>query len=328
MAGRGTRLRPHTITVPKPLVKVAGKSIVHRLVEDLTKSCNEPVDEIAFIIGDFGKDVEEYLTKLANDLGAKASIYQQDQKLGTAHALLCAQDSLEGNLIVAFADTLFRSDFTLDASQDGIIWVQKVEDPRAYGVVTLDNEGTVTEFVEKPTEFVSDLAIIGIYYFKDGNQLKNELQYLIDNDIKDKGEYQLTNALENLKNAGKKFKTQQIEEWLDCGNQSALLHANKRVLSFKKETNFVHPDVQVDNALIIEPCYIETGVSIKNSVVGPYVTIHENATIERSVIQHSIINDNATVTDSNLDQSMIGSFSFCNGSSKSLSLGDYSGLKD
>ena len=328
MAGRGTRLRPHTITVPKPLVKVAGKSIVHRLVEDLTQSSDEPIDEIAFIIGDFGNEVEEYLTQLANDLGAKASIYHQDQKLGTAHALLCAQNSLEGNLIVAFADTLFRSDFKLDASQDGILWVQQVEDPRAYGVVTLNDEGTVTEFVEKPTEFVSDLAIIGIYYFKDGKQLKDDLQYLIDNDIKDKGEYQLTNALENLKNKGKKFKVQKIDEWLDCGNQNALIHANERVLSFKEETNVVHSDAQIINSVIIKPCYIEQGVCIKDAVIGPYVTIHHNATIEQSVIRNSIINDHAHVIDSVLNQSMIGSHSFCDGTAKSLSLGDYSGMKD
>jgi len=198
MAGRGTRLRPHTLTVPKPLVEIAGKSIVQRLVEDLASAYDGTIEEIAFIIGDFGEQVEEELIALAESLGAKGSIYHQTEKLGTAHAILCAKDSLDGNVIVAFADTLFKSDFVLDTEQDGVLWVQKIDDPSAYGVVNLDEDGVITEFVEKPKTFVSDLAIIGIYYFKDANFLKNELQYLIDNDIKEKGEYQITNALENM----------------------------------------------------------------------------------------------------------------------------------
>jgi glucose-1-phosphate thymidylyltransferase len=219
MAGRGSRLRPHTLTVPKPLIPVAGKPIVQRLVEGITKVCGEKVDEIAFIIGDFGTEVENELKNLAQSLGAKGSIYYQEQALGTAHAILCAKESLDGKVVVAFADTLFRANFTLDGDADGIIWVNQIEDPRAFGVVKLDANNVITDFVEKPEHFVSDLAIIGIYYFKDGKNLANELQYLIDNDIKDKGEYQLTNALENMKNKGVKFKPGQVDEWLDCGNK-------------------------------------------------------------------------------------------------------------
>ena len=165
MAGRGSRLRPHTLTVPKPLVPIAGKPIVQRLVEDITKVCGEKVDEIAFIIGDFGTQVEKDLVAIAESLGAKGSIYHQEEALGTAHAILCAKDSLKGNVVVAFADTLFRADFTLDSSADGIIWVNQIDDPSAFGVVKLNTENVITDFVEKPKEFVSDLAIIGIYYF-------------------------------------------------------------------------------------------------------------------------------------------------------------------
>lgn len=194
MAGRGSRLRPHTLTIPKPLLPIAGKPIVQRLVEDITKVCGEPVDEIAFIIGDFGAEVEKNLVAVAESLGAKGSIYYQEEALGTAHAILCAKESLKGKVVVAFADTLFKADFKLDSDAEGIIWVNKIDDPRAFGVVKLNENNIITDFVEKPQEFVSDLAIIGIYYFKDGAYLKNELQYLIDNDIKEKGEYQLTNA--------------------------------------------------------------------------------------------------------------------------------------
>ena len=195
MAGRGTRLRPHTLTTPKPLIPIAGKAIVHRLVEDLAKASADPIEEIGFIIGDFGSEVEKELHQIAEEIGAKGKIYHQETALGTAHAILCAKESLDGNVIVAFADTLFKADFTLDTNQDSIIWVQQVTDPSAFGVVKLNDDNRITDFVEKPKDFVSDLAIIGIYYFKDGENLKNELQYLVDNKVLSGGEYQLTDAL-------------------------------------------------------------------------------------------------------------------------------------
>ena len=230
MAGRGSRLRPHTLTIPKPLIPVAGKPIVQRLVEDIVKVCGKKVDEIAFVIGDFGKEVEESLIKVAKGLGAKGSIYYQNEPLGTAHAILCAKDSLKGNCVVAFADTLFKADFTLDSSKEGIIWVSQIDDPSAFGVVKLNDENIITDFVEKPDTFVSDLAIIGVYYFNDGEYLKSELQYLLDNNIKDKGEFQLTNALENMKNKGTKFSSGKVDEWLDCGDKDATVFTNQRVL--------------------------------------------------------------------------------------------------
>ena len=234
MAGRGSRLRPHTLTVPKPLIPIAGKPIVQRLVEDIVKVCDQKVEEIAFIIGDFGKETEDNLISIADKLGAKGSIYYQDVPLGTAHAILCAAPSLDGNLVVAFADTLFRADFTLDSDADGVIWTKRVENPSAFGVVKKDEQGFITDFIEKPAEFVSDEAIIGIYYFKDGTYLKNELQYLIDNDIKDKGEYQLTNALENMKNKGSKFTSGTVNEWMDCGNKNVTVETNGKILGFCK----------------------------------------------------------------------------------------------
>ena len=168
MAGMGKRMRPHTLTVPKPLVPIAGKPIVQRLVEDIAKVCHEPIEEVAFIIGDFGKEVEEKLLQIAASVGAKGSIHYQNEPLGTAHAIMCAKEALDGKVVVAFADTLFKADFKLDTSADGTIWVQQVNDPSAFGVVKLNPKNEISDFVEKPVEFVSDLAIIGIYYFKDG----------------------------------------------------------------------------------------------------------------------------------------------------------------
>ena len=155
MAGRGSRLRPHTLTTPKPLIAFAGKSIVQRLVEDIVKVCNEEINEIAFIIGDFGKEIENNLIDIAKDLGAEGKIVYQDKPLGTAHAILCAKESLKGDVVVAFADTLFKADFRLEKNSDGIIWVNKIDDPSAFGVVKVNDEKIITDFVEKPEFFVS-----------------------------------------------------------------------------------------------------------------------------------------------------------------------------
>ena len=157
MAGMGKRMRPHTLTVPKPLIPVAGKPIVQRLVEDIAKTCPEKIENIGFIIGDFGPEVEEKLLKTAEKVGAKGHIFYQKEALGTAHAVLCARPLLEEKIVIAFADTLFSADFKMDTNKDGIIWVKDVEDPRAFGVVTLDEEGFITGMVEKPEQPVSNL---------------------------------------------------------------------------------------------------------------------------------------------------------------------------
>lgn len=327
MAGRGSRLRPHTLTIPKPLIPIVGKPIVQRLVEDIVKVAGQKVDEIAFIIGDFGKETEEQLKKIAEGLGAKGSIYHQDQPLGTAHAILCAGPSITGNVVVAFADTLFRADFTLNNDSDGVIWTKRVEDPSAFGVVKKDSNGYITDFVEKPETFVSDEAIIGIYYFKDGDFLKDELQYLIDNDIKDKGEYQLTNALENMKTKGSKFTSGTVNEWMDCGNKDVTVETNGKVLGFvKDDEELVSTKATIENSEIIEPCFIAEGAVIKNSKIGPLVSVGKNTIIEDSTIDNAIIQNDSHIANANLTNSMIGNKAFFDGKFKSVSIGDFSRL--
>ena len=324
MAGMGKRMRPHTLTVPKPLLPVAGKPIVQWLVEDITKVCKEKVEEIAFVIGDFGKAVEAQLLSIASALGAKGSIYYQNEPLGTAHAILCANDALQGKVIVAFADTLFRADFTIDENKEGIIWVNKIDDPRMFGVVKVNDKGIITDFIEKPQTFVSDLAIIGIYYFKDGEYLKKEMQYLIDNNIREKGEYQLTNALENMKTKGTQFVPGKVVEWLDCGNKDATVYTNKRVLDIHREILKVPPSLKKENVTIIQPCFIGENVEIKNAIIGPYVSIGANTKVESSVITNSIIQSNVIIRNSVLDNSMIGNFAEYVQAPEQLSLSDYS----
>ena len=327
MAGRGSRLRPHTLTIPKPLIPIAGKPIVHRLVEDIASVCNEKVDEIAFIIGDFGIEVENNLISIAESLGAKGSIYHQEQALGTAHAILCAKDSLKGNVVVAFADTLFKADFKLDNTSDGIIWVKQIEDPSAFGVVKLNEKNEITDFVEKPESYVSNLAIIGIYYFKSGEQLCGELEFLIDNNIKDKGEYQLTNALENMKNKGVVFKPGEVTEWLDCGNKDVTVNTNKKVLALNREYSKEHRSEKFKNSVVVPPCFIGENVDLTNSIIGPYVSIGDNTKINNCVIKNTIIQENSCIENAVLNNSMIGNNACYIGQEKDLSIGDYTEIK-
>ncbi len=324
MAGAGKRMRPHTLTVPKPLIPVAGKPIVQWLVEDIIKVCKEKVTDIAFVIGDFGEEAEKNLLNIAEKLGAKGSISYQDEPLGTAHAILCAGDALKGKVIVAFADTLFRADFTMDEEKDGIIWVNKIDDPKMFGVVKVNSENIITDFIEKPQTFISDLAIIGIYYFKDGEYLRKEMQYLVDNNLKEKGEFQLTNAMENMKNKGTKFSPGKVIEWLDCGNKDATVYTNKRILEINKDEKMIASSVKNENSVIIQPCYIGENVTLKNSIVGPHVSVGANSKIENSVITNSIIQTNSSLSNAVLDNSMIGNFVAYKNVPEELSIGDYS----
>jgi len=324
MAGLGKRMRPHTLTVPKPLIPIAGKPIVQRLVEDIAKVCGESIEEVNFIIhSSFGKEVEKRLKAIAESVGAKGLISYQDTPLGTAHAILCAAESLNGNLVVAFADTLFKANFKLAKGHPNTIWVQKVEDPKPFGVVKLDANNQIVEFVEKPETFVSDLAIIGIYYFQDGENLKNELQYLLDNDIKDKGEYQLTNALENMKNKGIAFVPGQVDEWLDCGNKNSTVATNERYLTYLPEKELVGTNASIENSVLIAPVYIADGAVIKNSVVGPYVSVGKGSVVENSIVASTIIQENAKVKEANVKNSMVGNFAEVKGKAADLSLGDF-----
>ncbi|WP_175620759.1 sugar phosphate nucleotidyltransferase [Chryseobacterium schmidteae] len=327
MAGKGSRLRPHTLTVPKPLIPIAGKPIVQRLVEDIAKVAGEKIEEVAFIIGDFGAEVEASLLKIAEKLGAKGTIYHQLEPLGTAHSIKCAEESMQGNVVIAYADTLFRADFTLDTNSDGVIWVKKVDDPSAFGVVKLDDYGFITDFIEKPQTFVSDLAIIGIYYFNSAEKLMAEINHIMDNNIKVSGEYQLTTALENLRQAGAKFSLGKVDDWMDCGNKNATVETNGKILEYEKDEFTAYPEsANIQNSLIIQPCYIGEGVEISNSKIGPYVSLGKCTKVINSNIDNSLIQEKTVIDHGNLSNSMIGSSAHYFGVAREISLGDFSVL--
>jgi glucose-1-phosphate thymidylyltransferase len=300
---------------------------VQRLVEDNAAIVGDQLNQVAYVVGDFGAEVERDLLDVAARLGGRGSIHYQEQALGTAHAVLCAAEALEGPVVVAFADTLFRADFRLDDKADGVIWVKSVEDPRAFGVIKLDEAGRITDFVEKPQEFVSDLAIIGIYYFKDGARLRRELQYLIDNDIKEKGEYQLTNALENMKRDGMVFVPGEVDDWMDCGNKDNTVDTAVRILGYVQTTEALHhPTAVVENSILVPPVYLGPGAVVRNSTVGPGVCIGQGTTVENATLQHTVIQNNSVVSGVVLNRSMIGNHARLEGGFSSVSLGDYSQL--
>jgi glucose-1-phosphate thymidylyltransferase len=327
MAGLGKRLRPHTLSVPKPLLPVAGKPIVHRLVEDIAKVCTEKIENIGFIIHpSFGAEAEENLKAIAAKLGATGKIYYQENAFGISHALLFAKELFTGKVIVAFADTLFRANFKLDTNRDGIIWVQQVSDPTQFGVVRLNDTNEIVELVEKPSTFVSDLAIIGIYYFKDGKALADEMQYLVDNDIKEKGEFQFTTALQGLTKKGARFSTGQVTEWLDCGNKNVTVQTNQRYLEFIKDEKLIADTAKIINSVIISPCFIGEGAIIENSVVGPHVSVGEHTHIVDSRIKNSIIQTKSNISNAVLENSMLGNFVNFEARPHDLSVGDFNSI--
>lgn len=333
MAGRGSRLRPHTLTVPKPLVPVAGQPIVHRLVRDIAEIVDEKIEEVAFILGDpafFGDDVIESLTELAESLGAKASIYRQDEPLGTGHAIMCAKESLSGPAVIAYADTLIQATFDLDPSADSVIWVKQVERPEAFGVVKLNENKEIVELVEKPKEFVSDLAVIGIYYFKEVSELKDELQNVLDNNIINGGEYQINDGIKGMMAKGKIFKTGEVDQWMDCGNKKVTVETNAQVLKNEqnKGVNTISDSVVSKNSVIIEPCFIGENVELKNAIVGPFASIGAGTKVVKSVVSNSIVQHDTEIRNAVIKDSMIGSKVAYNGLARDLNLGDYSNVNE
>ncbi|MBO6879959.1 sugar phosphate nucleotidyltransferase [Winogradskyella sp.] len=333
MAGRGSRLRPHSLTVPKPLIPVAGQPIVHRLVKDIAKVLKQPIEEIAFVLGDpafFGEDVVESLTELAQDLGAKASIYRQDQPLGTGHAIMSARPSLSGPAVIAYADTLIRAEFDLDPTADSVIWTKRVENPEAYGVVKLNENENIVKLVEKPETFVSDQAVIGIYYFKDVAVLKEKLQEVLDENVMNGGEYQINDGIKRMMADGRIFKTGTVDEWMDCGNKTVTLETNAKMLDFLKadgEEQLVDDSVVLENSKIIEPCFVGKGTVLRNTTIGPYVSIGKDCVIEDSSVKNSLIQNQTSIKNANLEEAMIGNHVKYNGKYTKISIGDYSVLE-
>jgi len=331
MAGRGSRLRPHSLTTPKPLLQVAGSPIVHQLVREIAKVVDSPITDIGFILGDpafFGDEVETSLIALAESLGATPHIFRQLHPLGTGHAIMCAAEILEGRTVVAYADTLIRADLSLNLDADAVIWVKQVAKPEAFGVVELNSENIIINLVEKPTDFVSDLAVIGIYYFKQIEFLKKALEEVVKKRLQPGEEYQINQGILAMMQSGKIFKTGTVKAWMDCGNPEVTLKTNSAMLAFKEAEgeNLLDSTAIIDNSTIIPPCFIGKNVHIKNSTIGPGVSLGEGTKIINSQLKNALIQNHTHLENIQCDKAMIGNHVRYNGNPTFVSLGDYSEL--
>ena len=322
MAGRGTRLRPHTHVTPKPLLPVVGKTMVERIVQTFSETLPTGFDEAVFILGpDFGDEVRDQLTAICEPFGTTASFGVQNTALGTAHAVAQAGDKLDGECVLVFADTLFTMDKAPDLDADAVIWVMEVEDPSRFGVAVKDASGRITDFVEKPDTPISNEAIVGIYYVKEGERLASEIQYLMDHDVRGKGdEFQLTDALDRMLKDGATFKTASVSEWLDCGTIPAIKETSGIVIAKEGENR---KEGSVENSTLIEPVYIGPNATVRDSVVGPYTAIHGGATVEGSSVKNTIVFADSHVEDAALDGSLVGHSAVVRQFAGELNIGDH-----
>lgn len=323
MAGRGTRVRPHSHTVPKPLLPVAGKMIVERIVETFARTLDRDIDEIVFILGpDFGQEIKDALKAMSDRQGAKGTFRVQEQAEGTAHAVYCAEEDLNGECIIVFADTIFDMEGSVSIEDaDSVVWLKEVEDPSRFGVA-VEKEGKITDFVEKPDEPISNLAIIGVYYFKDGAQLKKEIEYLLDNDIRGKGdEFQLTDALDRLLKDDKVFRKATVDQWLDCGTLPAWRETSGIIT--EKEYEEIDED-RFPDTKIIPPVYIGDDVELENCIVGPHASIAGGSTLTKCTVKNSLIQEHSTLEDCNIEDSTIGRYVELKGVDQEVHLGDHS----
>jgi glucose-1-phosphate thymidylyltransferase len=325
MAGRGTRVRPHSHVTPKPLLPVCGKSMVERIVDTFSAVLPRPITEGVFILGpDFGQDVRDELTAICARHNAKAHFTVQETARGTAHAVACANEHLDGEGIVVFADTLFFMEPGVDLTgADVVAWVKHVDDPSAYGVAVREGD-RIVRLVEKPKELISTEALIGIYYCRELRELGDAIQHLFDHDLTGVGgEYQLTDAFDRLLGQEKIFKTATVTEWLDCGNIPALLETTKVIL--RHEGHKPDPS-RVKGTVIHEPVYLGPGARLEGGEVGPYVSIESGVTVRNATVKNSVLFAHAVIEHSVLDASFVGRNAEIQRFSGRLNVGDHSSV--
>ena len=295
VAGNGLRLRPYTENVPKCLLPVAGKTILDWIVED---SLSLKPTETIFITGYKAEAVDSFLEKRPAWGKTRAVVQSNPQGLGEAISLALPYVDDDEPLLIILGDTLFEADLSILHNVDeNILYTYKVEDPRRFGVAVTDSTGRITRLVDKPQEFVSDEAIVGIYYIKDTKVLKQSLKYLMDNNIRTKNEFQLTDALQMMLEKGCHFRTAPVQKWLDCGLAETLLETNAHVL--KRIDNSA--SVNLPGVKVIAPCYIGKDAKITNSTIGPNVSVGDGCVVENSTISNAVLWDSVKVSGQTLD---------------------------
>jgi glucose-1-phosphate thymidylyltransferase len=320
LAGKGTRLRPHTHITPKPMLKIAGKPVIDYVMEDLERLGN--IEQVIYITGHLKDKVEEYARK---KYPFPSVFIEQKVQDGTAGAVHLAQPYVDQPVFIIFVDTIFDADLSIvnRTDADGIIWVKTVEDYQRFGVVVSDDAGNMTKIVEKPSTPVSKRANIGLYYIKNWKLLYEGIDHVLKQP-KNKGEYYLTDAFQYMIEKGAKIKVVDVEGWYDAGEQGTLLETNRTMLERgrAKAPSSIPADVK-----IVEPVYIEDDVKLSASTIGPNVSIGAGSTVEKSELRDTIVGTGATVSNSKLALSMIGDAAVVDGVTGRLNVSDHSVVK-
>ncbi|MFZ0389112.1 MAG: sugar phosphate nucleotidyltransferase [Calditrichia bacterium] len=316
VAGFGTRMRPHTLTHPKVLLPVADKPMIGHIVGKLLE---DGIDEFIFVVGYLGDKIEDYIR---STFDVSAHFLEQTEFLGLGHAIYTARPFLDNDpVIIVLGDTIYDVHLReVLKEKHSALGVKEVEDPRRFGVAVLDEQGNIARLVEKPQEYVSNLALVGLYYFRNGKVLEEALEEMIEKGIKTRDEFQLTDAIQLMMNNGEKIKTFQVEGWYDCGKPNTLLSTNRIIL----ERDFSDQTYDFPNSIIIPPVYIHPDATVSNSLIGPNVTVGRNCTIEEAIIRDSIIGGGAEIKRINMRESMIGDYASLQGRAQILNMGDYS----
>jgi glucose-1-phosphate thymidylyltransferase len=319
LAGKGTRLRPHTHITPKPMLKVAGKPVMAYILEDLEKLGT--VEQIIYITGHLKEKVEDYVR---TQFDFPAVFIEQKVQDGTAGAVALARDYVDQPVLIIFVDTIFDADLSVTKSTDadGIIWVKEVEDYQRFGVVVTDAQGNMTKIVEKPSTPISKRANIGLYYIRNWKLLYEGIEWVLKQP-KNKGEYYLTDAFQYMIDKGAKIRVIDVEGWYDAGKIDTLLDTNRAML----EKGRARRPAPGDGSTIVDPVYVEDGVTIRRSTIGPNVALGTGAVVEDSELRDTIVGEKSRIVKSALRNSLIGDEVVVEGVRGELTIGDHSEVR-
>jgi glucose-1-phosphate thymidylyltransferase len=311
VAGLGSRLRPHTYALPKVLLSVAGKPIIGHILE---KVISEKITEATIVVGYMGEMIRDYISSAY--AGFPVEYVDQEEHLGLGHAIYISSHTITSEpILIILGDTIFDVDLgPILKGEYSALGVKEVEDPRRFGVVeTVD--GFITRVIEKPEHPTSRLAVVGLYFIKNTALLVNTLRQIVENDIRTKNEFQLTDALQMMVDRGEKMRPFMVEGWYDCGKPETLLSTNRALLEKQP------PAKQVHGVVVVNPVYIAPTAKLKNCVIGPYTTVGDHAVIDESVVRNSIISESARVHRALLENSIVGNGSVVKGTYKRINVG-------
>jgi glucose-1-phosphate thymidylyltransferase len=319
VAGVGTRLRPHTHTMPKALIHVAGKPILAHILDDLV---GLGVTDVVLVVGHMGDHIREYVD--AHYQGLRRAYVEQPDRLGLGHAVRLTRQHVIGHpVLIVLGDTIFRADFSgIVSGGDSRIGVKEVEDPRRFGIVEV-KDGVATRLVEKPDQPTSNLAIVGVYYISDSPLLFDALDTLVAKDVRTKGEYQLTDALQLMIERGHRIRPFTVEAWYDCGKTETLLETNRDLLELKAEP----PPRAYHDSVVVPPVAIDPTAEVHHSIIGPHVSIAARAVVREAIVRDAIVNQDAIVEQVLLEGSVIGDNALVRGTFRHLNVGDSSEVR-